>query len=177
MAKKKITELSQSLLNVGDKFFFTRIRNPHCEGYGMLTVTKIAFEATKFCTNPCDWGGYLHKEHYIDRPSVIIYWKDSAGKKGNSRYWLDEWNGDFGKKSVKVVNDASEVEYHFAKGFLDDNYRTLLNACRSTHGNILSLVLKTKDEKDKKVLRALVALRDAVIDAQKETKKYSWLNS
>lgn len=176
MAKKKITELSQSLLNVGDKFFFTRIRNPHCEGYGMLTVTKIAFEATKFCTNPCDWGGYLHKEHYIDRPSVNIHWKDSNGKKGCTSYWLDEWNGDFGKESVKVVNDASEVEYHFAKDFLNDAYRDLLGACRRNHGNIVSLVQKTKDEKDKNVLRALVRLRDALTDAQKDTKKYGWFN-
>lgn len=173
MAKKKITELSQSLLKVGDKFFFTGILNPSCEGYGLLTCTKIAFEATKFCTNPTEIGCYGGNDHYIDRPSVHIYWKDSKGKKGSTCYWLDEWNGRFGKESVKIAKDEQEVLVHHAKDRLDWLYRDLLNACRKAHGDLVSLANVTKDDADRKVLTELVCLRTALEDAKKISSKYS----
>ena len=76
-------------LKAGSYLWLSDIKNPECDDYGPLLVTKITRKAVKFDTN---WYG--NKPHYINRDEVRVVFTNYSGKKVEGAWWADEWEKD-----------------------------------------------------------------------------------
>ena len=152
--------LTTDKIKVGDKFYLENILNPKCDEYGLLTCLKVEVKPSKFCTNPVDYGSwYGHKEHYIDRPSVKVTYKNSKGKTGVISFWEDEFNPKFADSQEQVEDIAN-------KDLLKTHYLFVRQEIRKQYGDIFSLTRALHDTATKiqaqKILNLMDNLRNEI---------------
>ena len=152
--------LTTDKIKVGDKFYLDSILNPKCDEYGLLTCLKVEVKPDKFCTNPVDYGSwYAHKEHYIDRPSVKVTYKNSKGNTGVISFWEDEFE-------PKFANSQEQVEDIANKELLETHYQFVKQEIRKQYGDIFSLTKVLHDTATKiqaqKILNLMDNLRDEI---------------
>lgn len=152
--------LTTDKIKVGDKFYLDNILNPKCDEYGLLTCVKVEVKPDKFCTNPVDYGSwYAHKEHYIDRPSIEITYKNSKGKTGVISFWEDEFKPKFADSQEQVEDIAN-------KELLETRYQFVKQEIRKQYGDIFSLTKVLHDTATKiqaqKILNLMDNLRDEI---------------
>ena len=155
--------LTTDKIKVGDKFYCPNVLNEHCSHFGLLTCTKVVVKVDKFCTNPCDWGGYHQKEKYIDRNTVEVHYVNRHGEKGVLRYWEDEFKPTFANSQEEVVDALCKKE-------LSNRYSHLRTEIRKEYGDIFSLTSKISNPADKiqakKIFNLLDNLRVELINAK-----------
>ena len=145
--------LTTDKIKVGDKFYCPNVLNPNCDHYGILVCTKVNVKKDKFCTNPQDWGGYTHKEDYIDRLTVEVHYKNAKGKTGVLRYWEDEFEPCF-------ADSAEQVEDIKIKERLERCYTSIKQEIRKNYGDTFSLTKALHDNATKIQAQKILNLMD-----------------
>ena len=150
--------LTTDKIKVGDKFYLENILNPKCDEYGILTCLKVEVKPDKFCTNPVDYGSwYGHKEHYIDRPSVKVTYKNSNGKTGVISFWEDEFNPKFADNQEQVEDIAN-------KELLASRYLFIKQEIRKQYWDIFALTNRLHNDADKAHAKRIIDLLDGLRD-------------
>ena len=156
--------LTTDKIKVGDKFFIPHICLETCKEFGLLEVTKVEVEPTKFQTNVSDWGGYQPKPKYINRNTLIVHYVNIKGEKGELRFWEDEFKPNF-------ANSQEEVVDHICKERLSRCYNQLMSTIRKEYGDIFSLTNRLSKPADKIQAKKIVTLLDNLRTEIFETRK------
>ena len=144
-------------------FLCTGTVNPVCEDFGPLELVSWRTKVDKFCTNPNDWGGYLHKEHYIDRNTTILKFRNQSGKVFETSYWEDElfdghWNPLTPLKATNLHDAQKEVFKMQASKKLDRELDFLKKYLKGHNEELKRWLYIVGGEDNKKISKKLTEL-------------------